>query len=261
MLSVHHRARTHTDLFKNTIAAVNESVESLDVGAFQDGVTEDSLSHVRDAIDVTERRAEQMNKEVLEGLWAQFDRDKNGVLDRQECARLLREYFSSAKTYMPQIVMDSIGAGLEATAQLFDQRLSAYEAAEFRMRMDAILKRMAKDVKILVVDALRELKENVDDHAEVLLRELDLDGNGSVEQSEFVSHFLTAITKIVDPNHFTSTASEQVMEQLGLRRAAASAAASAGASAGAGVSTDRSAGTPAPASPKPRLGPKPAKRT
>lgn len=169
--------------------------------ASPDGMDEGAITAMREE---NERKANQMNQEVLEGLWAEFDKDGNGSLDPDESKALVREYLTAAKKYMPQIVEESIELGITAAVAL----LPPETLEEFNKKKKKLMKQVTTQVKQQLETVISDLLAHSEDHAAQLLLDLDADGNGRVEKHEFMARFLIACNKFIS--------AEQVQQNLTL---------------------------------------------
>lgn len=142
-------------------------------------------------------RSAARNRVQLEELWSRFDVDTNGILSRDENRALIKEYLKASKLWTPKVVEETMLVGMQIgvrmATEMMGGELPDELLSEINLQLNA-LKPQIKEVANQVLDGIDA--ERVADEA---LQKMDVNGDGRVDKSEFMSKFLSVMTEVFNP--------------------------------------------------------------
>jgi len=155
------------------------------------------------------KQFETEGKEILLKVYETYDENHDGILDKTECKKLLKESLIEQKKYVPKLIDIIVDSGMEAAMiairGMADSRhLSADEVAQAKKIVQTKMEQIKKDAKALVAKAMEEMIKDADNLAIHLFEKMDLDHNGKVDKSEFMETYSKASKEICNVQEVVS---------------------------------------------------------
>ena len=121
---------------------------------------------------------------MLEPIFAEFDRDKSGSLDRQELSLLVKKSLEAQREYLPEMMLKMALAEAD--------RVGA--APEARKAMEKMLSESLGDLQ----HALDGMVAASDTLVPSIVAGLDADHDGFISKQEFLAGYLTQANAALD---------------------------------------------------------------
>jgi len=132
----------------------------------------------------------------LERIWTVFDVDRDGRLSKSENRRLVEEYVTVLREFLPQMVKDNVAA-------LVKLYIPSNEMARKTMT-DQIVAISQRDVNYAVDEFVAKVKSNLGDLSDEIWEQMDVNKDGIVTKEEFLENFLT-LASFPDFSHAMNT--------------------------------------------------------
>jgi len=171
----------------------------------------------------------ESQKANVASMWEEFDKNGDGVLDKDENRKLVGTYLRAMQKNFPEIVKFSTDL---MVTKIIDESIALMRAAMAAQNMQGgmieslINSAMANKEKELkqqhammglvmrdkVEESCKKLVEDADKIADELLVEMDLDHDGKVVRSEFESCFSEVMTQVFSPEAIANKVQKQADE-------------------------------------------------